>query len=329
MKIKRFSVIISILLLVSCNNQKTNTKFNDALIPVIEGDWWQLTTTYPEISPYNYTSGDNKVCDFTIFQSTDNIWQIIACVRGNDYPGSQRFLYRWEAENLTDTLWTEKGFFLTTGTPDKPDATGKIWDPSSYPRLGLLQAPHVFIHDNHYYLFYNNENAHAMISDDGNNWEELVNDEGNKEFFEMGRDLMVFKDETDERWITYYTTGGKFPEFIGARTSKTLTGKWSEEKMVYDGWSNTRSPIYRNEFAESPFVVKFDKYYYLFSQLHVFISVDPMDFTANEKIANLESHYYPHRAWAPEIIIHNGQYYISAYRPDGLWMAKLSWVSRQ
>ena len=35
--------------------------------------------------------------------------QIIACIRGNNYPGKNRFLYRWETQNLADILWEEKG----------------------------------------------------------------------------------------------------------------------------------------------------------------------------------------------------------------------------
>ena len=164
-----------------------------------------------------------------------------------------------------------------------------------------------------------------MKSNDGTQWSPLKNDAGHLAFFSMGRDIMLFDNRTqDGRWIVYYTSGGNYPQYMAARTCTTLTGQWSDEKMVYDGFSNTRNPIYRNEFAESPFVIRKDSTYYLFAQFHVFTSTDPLNFTANNKVANLESSVYEERAWAPEIIQdESGQLFIAAYRTDGIWMAKL------
>jgi hypothetical protein len=318
---KKPALFLLAVLFVCCR-QETNQTIP---IPIVDGKWWQLTNTYPDITPYKYTEGDNKVCDFTIFRAQDSSWQLIACIRGNTYPGSNRFLYRWEAKNLTDTLWKEKGVFLSTGTKDKPDGWGKKLDTSFYKQEGLLQAPHCVIEKNKYYLFYNNAGSYCMTSKDGLNWEPLKNDSGSFKFFDMGRDQMIFDDrESCGKWIVYYTTGGKYPQCMAARICSSLTGSWSDETMVYDGFSNTRNPIYRNEFAESPFVIKKDKTYYLFSQFHVFVSADPLNFTANEKVANLESSVYEERAWAPEIIKDSkGQLYIAAYRVDGIWIAKL------
>ncbi len=323
-------MIIAILFLLlsgACSSPGEINASTEIAVPHLEGDWWQLTTTYPDIAPYTYTKGDNKVCDFTLFQAADSTWQCIACVRGNDYPGSHRFLYRWQANHLTDTLWEEKGVFQATGTsPDREDGFGFTLDTSLYKAVGLLQAPHCIRHNGKYYLFYNNRNAMCKVSDDGLHWSDLENDEGSYTFFEMGRDLMVFNDTGHPgKWIGYYTSGKKFPQYVAARTANSLTGTWSDEKMVYDGWSNSRSPIYPNEFAESPFVIRYDDHYYLFAQLHVFMSGDPLDFTANHKVAVLESCDYTKRVWAPEIVEYKGGYYLAAYRPSGLWMTRLSW----
>ena len=322
-------LLLTFVLLAACNSRTQNQQEQEVyMVPQIDGDWWQVTTYHPDIAPYKYGKGDNMVCDFTMFKAKDNTWQLIACIRGNNYPGKNRFLYQWETKNITDTLWEEKGVFQSTGVGDEPDGFGNVWDPEFYPNKGQLQAPHCIIHEDKYYLFYNNRDAMCKISDDGKNWKDHKADNGSYHFFEMGRDLMMFDDTKQSgNWITYYTTGGAFPQFMEARTSESLGGKWSKGKMVYNGWSNTRNPIYGNEFAESPFVMRYDDRYYLFAQLHVFISDDPLDFTDNFKIADLESSNYHERVWAPEIIIdEDGQYYIAAYRPKGIFMAKLKFI---
>jgi hypothetical protein len=315
--------VILLVIFQFCNRHPEDQP-DKPVVPRLTGDWWQVTTTYPDIAPYAYTGGDNKVCDFTIFQARDSSWQLIACIRGNTYPGRHRFFYRWEAENITDTLWTESGVFLATGTGEEPDGFGFQRDTTLYKRVGLLQAPHCFVHRDTFYLFYNNEGAHCMLSTDGKNWEHLENHNGDFEFFKMGRDLMIFRDEERQRWISFYTDGSKTPQYISARYADTLTGNWSEAVLVHDGYTNTRSPIYPNEFAESPFVIRYGDLYYLFTQLHVFVSGNPLDFTNYQKVAVLESTAYHKRCWAPEIITDpDGRYYLAAYRPDGIWIVRM------
>lgn len=322
-------ILLTFALFSACTTKTKNQAEQEVyMIPQLDGDWWQLTTWHPDIAPYEYGPGDNKVCDFTIFKAKDDTWQLIACIRGNDYPGSNRFLYHWETQHLSDTLWEEKGTFQSTGVGDEPDGFGNVWDPSFYPAKGKLQAPHCIIFEDQYYLFYNNRDAMCKISDDGKNWRDLKTDDGSFHFFKLGRDMMMFDDtEQSGKWIAYYTVGGPYPQSMEARSSESLRGQWSDSKMIYDGWSNTRYPIYPNEFAESPFVLRYDERYYLFAQMHVFISDDPLDFTDNHKIADLETGKLHERVWAPEIIVdENGQYYIAAYRPKGIFMSKLKFI---
>lgn len=295
-------------------------------VPVIDGEWWQLTTTYPDISPYSYFSGDNKVCDFTIFQAKDGTWQLIACIRGNTYPGSHRFLYRWESKDITRSLWDQKGIFWTTGIEGRKDATGRKLSETPFQDEGKLQAPHCFKHEGKYYMFMNSDAAYCLISDDGKEWEYHKNEVGDYKFFDMGRDVMILDDrENTSRWIAYYTDGSVTPQCVKARDAEHLTGEWSEEKKcVYDGYTNSRSPIYPNEFAESPFAVAREGHYYLFMQLHVFQSENPYHF--ENKVAVLESPEYHKRAWAPEVIEDNeGNLYLAAYRPNGIWICKMRW----
>ncbi len=316
-------LIFAIIVFIGCNNQNKKTE-----VPVITGEWWQICHTQPDIAPYQYKHYENNTCDFTIFQAKDGTWQLIACIRSNTYPGSERFLYRWEGTSLADTMWQEKGFFWTTGIKDSADVMGRKLKDTPYPKEGLLQAPHCVIRNNKYYLFHNNLGAYCLISDDGKQWDYLKNDAGDYKFFDMGRDVMIFDDKDNSgKWIAYYTDGETDPQSMAARTAQSLTGEWSEEiKMVYDGFSNTRNPIYKNEFAESPFVVKRgEQRYYLWAQMHVFYSTDPLKF-GDKKVAVMESSRYEERCWAPEIIVDNkGNYYIAAYRTSGIWMAKLQW----
>ena len=319
----RYLLVILVVVLVGCNND------NNPETPVIIGDWWQICHTQPDIAPYKYKHYENNTCDFTLFQAKDGTWQLIACIRSNTYPGSERFFYRWEAQSLTDTMWQGKGFFWTTGIKDSADVMGRKLEDTPYPSEGLLQAPHCIMYEDKYYLFHNNDEAYCLISDDGKNWEYLKNDKGNFKFFDMGRDLMVFDDrENSGKWITYYTDGETDPQSMAARTTSSLTGTWSKEvKNVYDGYSNTRNPIYKNEFAESPFVIKRGKDdYYLWAQMHVFHSNDPLSFEGKDKVTVMESSLYEERCWAPEIITDdNGNYYIAAYRTSGIWMASIKW----
>ncbi len=315
-----FFISISLLFLSFVRSQNE--------IPVLKSDWWQITTTYPDISPYAYFTGDNKVCDFTIFQAEDESWQLIACIRGNTYPGSQRFLYRWETDDITNAFWEQKGIFWTTGIEGKEDATGRKLADTPFKDEGKLQAPHCFKHNNKYYMFLNSEAAYCLVSNNGKDWEYAKNEKGDYVFFDMGRDVMVLDDrENTGKWIAYYTDGSIEPQCVTARNAETLGGKWSDEKKsVYDGFTNSRSPIYPNEFAESPFVVVRNGVYYLFAQLHVFRSNDPYHFV--DKITVLESTEYHKRAWAAEIIEDNkGNLYLAAYRPSGIWICRMKWIS--
>jgi len=80
--------------------------------------------------------------------------------------------------------------------------------------------------------------------------------------------------------------------------------------------------------AESPFVVKKDGYYYLFRassisfKTYVYRSDNPYHFGVNDDSKLIAE--FPVKA--PEIILHNGQYYISDLADwQGIKLAKLTW----
>ncbi|MBD3243452.1 MAG: hypothetical protein GF331_22875 [Chitinivibrionales bacterium] len=297
----------------------------DVAAPQLSTNFRKLADTQPDISPYSYTVPNNSACDFTIFQAADGTWQLIACIRGTTYPGSTRFLYRWEAASLSRGMFVPKGIFWTSGTSGEPDALGRTLGVNTpYTAQGRLQAPHCVKENGKYYLFHNNAGAFCLISDDGKNWTQHVAHDGDAKFFDMGRDVMIFDNrEADGKWIAYYTDPSTNPQSVAAKTASSLDGPWSSSTVrnVYDGHSHLPSPSYPNEWAESPFVVKQGDDYFLFAQRYVFHSRDPYRFDS-PPITCLDDG----REWAPEIIQDDaGNWYIAYYQIFGIYLARLEW----
>ncbi len=263
-------------------------------LPEMDGAMWQIAENSPDVDPYN--TGYHNACDFSIWQAADGTWQLVACIRGTSWPGATRLFHRWEAQKLTDEMWTPKGIFYKASTE-----VGQ--DPSSQP----VQAPHCFVNDGKHYMFYNARGAYCMISDDGKSFAHHKNCEGSYKFFDMGRDVMLFHDA--DTWYAYYC-GRR----MHARTAKKLEGPWSEEAVDIGVSSN----------PESPFVVKYDDGYYLWSQKLAYYSKDLLDFSG-PVIADMAD--TAGKGYAPEIILHEGQYYFAAYG-RGIWLGKMKWVKK-
>jgi len=263
-------------------------------LPEMDGPMWQIAENRPDVAPYN--TGYHNACDFSIWQAADSTWQLVACIRGTSWPGATRLFHRWEARELTDQMWTSKGIFYKASTE-----VGQ--DPGSQP----VQAPHCFVHDGKYHMFYNARGAYCMISDDGKNFTHHKNRDGDYKFFDMGRDVMLFHDA--DRWYAYYC-GRR----MHVRTAKKLEGPWSEQAVDISVTSN----------PESPFVAKYEGGYYLWSQKLVYYSKDPLDFSG-PVIADMAD--TGGKGYAPEIILHEGQYYFAAYG-RGIWLGKMKWVKK-
>ena len=78
-------------------------------VPVIDGEWWRIADN-PDLG--NYNSDKQQLVDFGIWQAADGTWQLWSCIRRSKFPGSahtNRFLYGWEGESLTATLWKPQG----------------------------------------------------------------------------------------------------------------------------------------------------------------------------------------------------------------------------
>jgi hypothetical protein len=294
--------------------------------PTLTTAFRKIADTKPDISPYSYTKNDNNVCDFTIFHADDGTWQLIACIRNTTYPGSTRFLYRWEGTRLDRGEFIPKGIFWTSGTRDTPDALGRTLGVNTpYTAEGRLQAPHCVKHGGKYYLFHNNAGAFCLISDDGKNWTQHQTAAGSDKFFDMGRDVMVFDNRDDDgKWVAYYTDPSTSPQSVAAKTATDLDGPWSSStiRSVYDGHSGLPSDGYANEYAESPFVYKRGEHdYYLWIQRYVLHSNDPYAFSTVVTCMDGGDE------WAPEIFQDaSGQFYIAFYKIWGIYVAKFEWT---
>ena len=273
-------------------------------VPIVVGDWWQIAPNAPDVG--RWATGQENACDFAIYRSTDDQWHCVSCIRGTSQYG-QRLFYHWTTDKVTNANWTPVGIFEC----QRGKRQGK---PTS------VQAPHPLFHHGKYYLFYNSGPAYCLISDDANHWHQHVNTEGDFVFFDMGRDVCVFEDVQHERFIAYYcgTTiiGGQKKGAMVARTAPSPEGPWSATEMAVKTDGN----------PESPFVVKRGDWYYLWQQMSVYRSQDPLNFNGAELVGHMTGVWYGGK-YAPEIFQHDGQWYVSGYS-RGLWVAKFQWQTK-
>lgn len=293
-------------------------KANAPLVPHIEEPWWTVARD-PDLG--ELSKPDQQPVDFSIWQAADGTWQLWSCIRGTKAPGKTRLFHSWEGATLTDSDWTPKGIAMQADS-----AFGET--------AGGLQAPYVTRHDDRYLMFYGDwEHICLAESADGKVFKRRLA-AGKSGMFSEGdrnntRDPMVtFADGT---WRCYYTA---YPGGHGAvycRTSEDLVN-WSHSKTVAYGGSAGTGPYS----AECPFVVKQGSGYYLFRTQHygenpqtrVYYSTDASDF--GTECGKADSHLVcTLPVAAPEIIYHDGQYYIACLLPSlkGIRIARLTWAA--
>ena len=306
-----------------------NAQVARILSPVIDGSWWRIAGN-PDLGAYN--SERQQPVDFGIWQAKDGTWQLWSCIRGSNFPGSPyttRFLYGWEGTELTSADWEPHGIKWVADTTLGETAGG-------------MQAPFVYKENDIYYLFYGDWKRICLATGtDGKNFTRFKGKNGQPGLFtehtssglsnNAARDPMVIKH--GDIYYCYYTSHQDDPVNDGwgfCRTSKDLTS-WSGSVIVsHTPPANGNSPRYSDE---CPHVVYLPEYnlFYLFvtqrygkeSQTTVYASPDPLIFGVDnnsQKVCTLP-------VAAPEIILHNGQYYIAALTDelDGIRMAKFRW----
>ncbi len=326
-------------------------------VPVVVSSWWQIANENYDAEAYSNkpekgepTLRDHQqVSDFTIYKAANGKWQLVSAVRATKFPGTNHFLFRWEADDINDTNWEERGIFYTTH--DFPDEAGYA--------EGVFFAPHCIQDAGTFYMFHNSDGtAHVLTSKDGIDFQLHRNDKASYTLFETGeagRDLMVLDNRLrDGLWYVYYASydptrtelnDRQFTD-IYVRTTKNLTGPFSQPTAVGMGTPDRPPSIehYPANFvnAESPFVIYHDGFYYKFEQGFVVASRDPNNFEGKPVVANIFPHFkYPEDWWpalAPEIVLDGEKMYIAYFmnhhehplrslRQGGVFVAEMGWTS--
>ena len=311
----RLALIPFIVFLYSCGGQSDK---ETAPVPVIDSDFWRIGDA-PDLDSLN---GDDlskqHVVDHGFIKDNNEKWHLWACMRGTKV---SRLLYGWEGNSLTDgELWDQVG---VVGR-----AQAAWGEQIADDGRETMQAPYFRKVGDKYFCFYNSNGARVMVSEDGANYERFkIKDDNNVLFEKSGRDVMVHV-EGDTYYaystITTVARDGWLRGFVSLRTSKDLV-KWSDYTIVSEGGRGGNGPVS----AESPFVQKYKGYYFLFRSssstgtCFVYRSKDPYNFGVNtdEKlVAELP-------VWAPEIILEDGEWFISDIADfQAVKLARLKWV---
>ena len=293
-------------------------------MPRIDGDWWQVAGN-PDLGVY--TSDEQEPVDFGIWQATDGTWQLWSCIRKTKCGGNTRLFYRWEGRELTQSDWKPVGIAMQA-------------DPNLGETVGGLQAPHVIRHAGRFLMFYGDWGRICLAESEGGKiFKRVLNQQGQPDLFSgpygNTRDPMVI--QIDGRFYCYYMGHKKDEQIQSAifcRTSQDLMA-WSEPVMVCGGGAPANQDRWYGGDAECPFVLRYDDGFYLFRNQRYgptnlntqYRSADPLDFGVDSDrylISTLP-------VAAPEIVRHDGQYYIAALKPelDGIRIARLKWDNKE
>jgi hypothetical protein len=294
-----------------------------AAIPQIDAEWWPVAGN-PDLGPI--TSNRQQPVDFAVWQAADGTWQLWSCIRHTLCGGQTRLFYRWEGKRLTDSDWQPKGIAMQA-------------DPAVGETVGGLQAPHVFREGGKYYMVYGDwQRICLATSTDGKTFTRVLNSRGQPDLFsgpyDNSRDPMMLK--WGDLFYCYYMghkKGAEHQSAIFCRTSENLKD-WSEPIMVSAGGVAAQHTNWFGGDAECPFVVLKDGVFHLFrNQLYGrnhlnthYVSPNPLNFGVGHdryRVGTLP-------VAAPEIIQHDGKWFIAALNPglDGIRIASLKWATQ-
>jgi len=327
-----FACVVSLTLTLALSvNGETGTSLRTVPAPRIDGSWWPVAGNPMD---HRYATERQEPVDFAVWQAADGTWQLWSCIRGTTAGGRGgmgRFFYRWEGKHLTDVDWQPMGVAMEA-------------DPSLGETPGGLQAPHVVKVNDTWHMFYGDwvHICHAT-SKDGKTFARVIQPNGKTGMFSEGpevntRDIMLLPH--DGQWYGYYTCHPNKQGMDCVRITKDFR-TWTDSTVVAFGGQATTGPWS----AECPHVVKRDNGFYLFraqsygnaergdirkrgpAQTSVYFSTDPTMFGINQ-----DPRYFlcTLPVAAPEIILHEGQYYIAALNEgalNGIRIARFTWTT--
>lgn len=292
----------------------------DVAVPQIDGPWWQVAGNPMD---HKYATDKQEPVDFAVWQAADGTWQLWSCIRhttAGGEGGKTRFFYRWEGRRLTDPDWQPLGIAMEG-------------DPAYGETPGGLQAPHVIRIDDTWHMFYGDwVNICHATGRDGKTFTRVVQANGKTGMFSEGpdvntRDIMLLPHAG--KWYAYYTCHPNRQGMDCVRTTSDFQ-HWSDSTVVAFG-GQAGTALWS---AECPHVVKRgDNNFYLFRtqsygkpKTSIYYSHDPTRFGINQDDKYLLCTL---PVAAPEIILHDGQYYVAALNEgtlDGIRIARLKWT---
>lgn len=316
--LSRFLLVLSLFgILGGCSLQDRDRP----MVPRIGGDWWQVAGN-PDLGALNGPPPGRpddlqQPVDFAVWPAADGTWQLWSCIRHTSVGGATRLFYAWQGQSLTERHWRPVGIQWTG-------------DPQYGEMVGGMQAPYVVRHEGTYYMFYGSWKHICLArSDDGKQFTRWLYPDGSVGMFSEGpgtitRDPMVMR--IGDLWYCYYTAFVDNTGMVYCRTSRDLRD-WSPSQIVAGGGLTGEG----SGSSECPQVIFYRGYYYLLRTQHysdppttgVYRSKDPLDFGINDDSRFIG--LLP--VAAPEIVCHQGRYYVAALMPDlqGIRIAPLRW----
>ena len=288
----------------------------ETLTPVVDGEWWQVAGD-PDLG--DYTRDQQQPVDFAVWQAADGTWQLWSCIRRTGCGRYTRLFYRWEGRNLTDENWKPMGIAMQA-KPELGESPGG------------LQAPHVVHYQGLYYMAYGDwVNICIATSKDGKTFNRIIQPNGKTGVFTEGpgcntRDAMLI--QIDGLWHCYYTAFPNRRGYAFCRTSPDLKS-WSHSCVVSYGGSVGPGPCNN----ECPHVVEVEPglFYFFRNQYYgerarnwIYRSNNPLNFGIDDDSKLVRSWHVA----APEIIRHQGQYYVASLMDSlkGIKIARLKWL---
>jgi len=289
-------------------------------VPVLVGEWWRICEM-PELGELaGPVARKQNVVDHGFVQDAEGTWHLWACIRGT---AVSRLIYGWRGKSLEEGPWEPAGVKVRA----REEYGEQIKNGNE-----TAGAPYFFRKDGAWWCLFHSGGMRLMKSENGADYERVKMDDGSwKTGIPGGRDVHVMKH--GDTWYSYATVTEALPgkpptrenltSWVVAATSKDFE-RWGNETVVSKGGKPGDGPVD----AESPFVLELDGFFYLFRassitfKTYVYRSKDPLDFGIDDDSKLIAE--FPIKA--PELIHHEGQWYISDLHDfQGIRLSKLEW----